>query len=188
MWWKSLLLAGVCAGTLQSADPAPDWIATLHARRAVWNDPALAELNLGVRVRDGVALLFGPVLSSQQAAEAVARVRLAPGVNDVIDELYILPANDLLRKKFAKPARPLDPPTTPVVRPRIVTPMDEIDAVRQSAPRFDRLRVVYREGVVTVIGPADLAAEFADRVRSLPGVREVRRGAEAHPAGAERRP
>jgi hypothetical protein len=184
---RSLILMGALAGGLAAADPAPapDWVATLHARRALWNDPALAELNIGVRVREGVALVFGPVMNEQQAAEAIARVRLAPGIHDVVNELYVLPANDLLRKRFAPPPKPQAALT--VARP-LPMPADPLEEARRSDPRFSQLRIVVDRGVVTVSGPADVAAEFAERIRRLPGVDQVRRGSEAHSAGAERRP
>lgn len=202
MGWRprilTLSLAGSLSAAVHAAPPQPDWILTLQARRVVWDDPSLAELNLGVRVRDGVALLWGPVLNEQQSAEAAGRVRLVPGVNGVINELYVLPADDILRKKFA-PARP-EPqaaptslsvaaaPAPPAVRALPSEPIDLLEDVRWSDPRFRALRVSFHNGVVTVIGPADLVAEYSERVRSLPGVRHVRGGTETHPAGAERRP
>ena len=95
--------------------PPPDWVVTLQARRTLWADPALADLNLGVRVRAGEALVWGPVLNEDQAAEAVARVKLVPGVSLVINELFVLPADDLLRRKFRKPGQPVSV-VTPGVR------------------------------------------------------------------------
>ena len=110
--WTMLIGSGLAVVSL-SGEPAPieppaaDWIVTLHARKALWNYPELADLNLGVRVRKGEALVWGPVLNESQAAEAVARLKLVSGIDSVVNEMYVLPANDILRRKFAKPPNPI---------------------------------------------------------------------------------
>lgn len=107
-WLAAGLLGGLVGWTsldAQSPPSPPDWVITHNARRTLWSDPNLTKLNIGVRVRDGEALLWGPVLTPEQAAEAVARVKLVPGVKTVINELFVLPADDVLRRRL--PDRPI---------------------------------------------------------------------------------
>jgi hypothetical protein len=105
------LIGGVMLGTvlwpsLDADEPPqpPDWVIAHNARRSLWSDPGLAELNLGVLVRDGEALIWGPVLNEQQAAEAVARLKLVSGVKLVINEMFVLPADDVLRRRLPAPS------------------------------------------------------------------------------------
>ncbi len=99
-----LARAGLFAGTLFLAEPpAPagpppadaardafrDLQLTVHARRALQGDPALAALNVGVRVRGGVATLWGPVPSADLVPKAVKRVESVQGVLGVRSELYV---------------------------------------------------------------------------------------------------
>jgi hypothetical protein len=167
-----------------------DWAVTLAARRALWTDPALTGLNIGVCVRRGEALVWGPVFSEQQSAEAVARVRLVPGVRAVVNELYVLTADDPLRLKLT-PAAPMGPPTrrpagqtasyAPVAAPTGVRPLAPdfrqwAEEIRLADPRFRDLRVEWIGGVATVGGVVALHSdtlEFAERLRSLPGVDRV---------------
>lgn len=108
-WW---IVCGVLGGLVawtsleaQGPPPPPDWLIAHNARKSLWSDPNLTQLNLGVQVRDGEALLWGPVLTPEQAAEAVARLKLVPGVKSVINELFVLPADDVLRRRL--PDRPI---------------------------------------------------------------------------------
>jgi hypothetical protein len=184
------LAAGL--GGLAPADPPArldqDWVLTLAARRSLWSDPVFADFNLGVRVREGQALVWGPVLTEDQAAEVVARVKLIAGIKGVVSELYVLPVDDLLRRKL-QPAPPAPPPSRvtalalpkekaeqPAVRPIPTRVADLIEEVRTKERRFRNLRVQVTNGVATVTGsvdrPAD-AIDFADKVRQLPGVANV---------------
>lgn len=173
----------IVPGPADSPPPA-DWVITHNARKALWGDPALSELNLGVRVRNGEALLWGPVLTEQQAGEAVARVRLVSGIRTVVNELYVLPAADLLRQKLPSPKAwaPAKPQRNPSDRrdagvkslPSSLTGL--ADDLRGSERRFEGLQVSWQGNVATVTGRAnrDLdVMEFAERLRKLPGVERV---------------
>jgi hypothetical protein len=61
---------------------------TILARQALQEDPALAPLHLGVRVRNGVAILFGPVPSPELARRAVERLHDLPALTGVRNELF----------------------------------------------------------------------------------------------------
>jgi BON domain len=61
---------------------------TILARQALQEDPALAPLHLGVRVRNGVAILFGPVPSPELARRAVGRLHDLPALTGVRNELF----------------------------------------------------------------------------------------------------
>ena len=64
---------------------------TFEARRALFEDPALAPYNVGVRVQDRVATLWGAVPSAAHARRAVGRVRSLPRLTGVRSELRVDP-------------------------------------------------------------------------------------------------
>ncbi len=78
---------------------------TVHARKALQQDPALAPLNLGLRVRGGEARVWGPVPSEELIARALERVRAVQGILKVRNELHVAPAE--------KEPEPLLVPQTP---------------------------------------------------------------------------
>lgn len=195
-WLQWALASGVGMTALPGFAPAQaparvdsDWVLTLAARRALWSDPVFADFNIGVRVKEGEALVWGPVLTEEQAAEVAARVKLIAGIRGVVSELYVLPADDLLRRKL-QPSPPVAPThritalTThtrdnvevPAVRPIPSRPADFIEEVRAKERRFRNLSVQFANGVATITGavdrPAD-AIEFADKIRRLAGVTNV---------------
>ena len=193
------LIAGLFGGALGSAIVAgadvapprtqPDWVMALEARRALWNDPRLCEVNLGVRVVDGEAVVWGPVLTQEMAAEAVARIQLVAGVKNVVSELYVLPADDLLRRKLlpsqpAPQARrlpeviPVDQwrPAVEAVRPIPTRIVDLVDEARNRQVRFRALQVEVSNGVVNITSSPDRnqdAMDFANLARQIPGVANV---------------
>jgi hypothetical protein len=72
-----------------------DWEIAVQARRALFEDPTLAPLNLGVSVRQRIAMLWGPVPSAAIGLRAVDRVRRVLGVAEVRSELYIEASGEL---------------------------------------------------------------------------------------------
>ncbi len=76
---------------------------TVHARMALADDPILGPANLGVRVQDGVAVLWGPVPSEEARRRAVEIVKQVKGVFEVRDaDVYV-----------AVPPPEAPPPATP---------------------------------------------------------------------------
>jgi hypothetical protein len=75
----------------ESADSAArrDLRHTLAARRALLRDPALATLNLGVKVHDRVAVLWGPVPSAEVRQRALEVLRAVPDLLAVRDESHL---------------------------------------------------------------------------------------------------
>src|SRR5437870_90383 len=61
----------------QSADQAMfrDLTQTVQARRLLFDDPQLGPLNLGVRVTNRIAVLWGPVPSQELSVRAEQRLR-----------------------------------------------------------------------------------------------------------------
>jgi osmotically-inducible protein OsmY len=95
---------GLCAGALlmesvavtaegprstNSRDAYRDLQLMVHARKVLGSDPTLASLNLGVRVHDGVAILWGAVPSADLIPKAVQRIELVQGILGVRSELYL---------------------------------------------------------------------------------------------------
>lgn len=66
-----------------------DLAATVKARRVLQENPALAELNLGVSVENGVAQVWGPVPTTELAREAVVRLEGISGVRQVRSNFYV---------------------------------------------------------------------------------------------------
>jgi hypothetical protein len=88
------------------AGPEPDLVRDLEvqvrARRLLQEDRELAPLNLGVTVRNGAAVVWGPVPSPELRAKALKKVADARGVFSVRGEMYLaqdtgqlLPPGDL---------------------------------------------------------------------------------------------
>jgi len=71
--------------------PYADIWQTWRARKLLYDDPALGPFNLGVRVKDRVAVLWGPAPSLEVALRAEARLRTMFELIDVRNELIILP-------------------------------------------------------------------------------------------------
>src|SRR5205823_4789472 len=93
------ILALIAVGMLAPAtEAAPrltfpwlrDMQVTIYARRALLEEPALAALNLGVNVRDGVATVWGPVPNEEIGRKAVKRVEMVQGVLKVRSDFYLL--------------------------------------------------------------------------------------------------
>lgn len=84
-----LLLAIPVLGQAQPI--APDVLQTYEARKALLRDPVLGPLNLGVKVTNRVAVLWGPVPSTETAMRAVSLLEKLPGLVAVKDELDIDP-------------------------------------------------------------------------------------------------
>jgi osmotically-inducible protein OsmY len=83
------LATGVSPPTSGSRDPIRDLQVLVHARSALRENPVLASLNMGVRVHDGVATLWGPVPSADLIPKALKTLESVQGVLDARSELYV---------------------------------------------------------------------------------------------------
>jgi hypothetical protein len=103
------------AGPSSSPPSSDSWLRdirlTVHARRALAEDKTLARLNLGVKVRAGVATLRGPVPSADHIRRAVRTLEQVPGIHEVRSELYVSPTATPDDPLLVLPLRP-DPPTS----------------------------------------------------------------------------
>jgi hypothetical protein len=90
-----VLLAGLCSVTnlADAGPPEPacfrDVRYTMLARKVLLGDRDLAPLNLGVRVHNRVATLWGPVPSLELMEKAVRLLRNVPDILDVRNELHV---------------------------------------------------------------------------------------------------
>jgi BON domain len=92
---------------------------TIHARRLLLLDPELAGLNLGVRVRNRVAILWGPVPSAELAFKAEVCLRGLVELREVHNELFVT-GEDLPAGTPGLPSPPLFlPPETPPALPML---------------------------------------------------------------------
>jgi hypothetical protein len=94
-----VLAAGLVPAAVLSAggdqppanDASRDWELAIQARLALYGDAALRPLNLGVKVRERVATVWGVAPTWATAALAVDCVRQVPGVAGVRCELRVEP-------------------------------------------------------------------------------------------------
>jgi hypothetical protein len=116
-FWVAVLSAGLL---LTLAAPAPadesppkppagalgmirDLRLTVLARRELQSDRVLAPLNLGIRVRDGVAEVWGNIPSDEVARQAVAKVGTVKGIRDVRPSFFLQATADRTTVEVAKP-------------------------------------------------------------------------------------
>lgn len=174
------LMAVAGADTVPSSATRDDDQLALRARKALWDDPVLVKLNLGVRVRQGVVTLHGPVPFASIAEQAVACVRRLTGVREVVNELYVVGAGDPLGKVMQPPVTarrsPPNPPATQARSPNdpakttdpgagavvVTAPLampaaplsliEQIAQLRERNRRFRDIRIEVRGGHVTLRG------------------------------------
>lgn len=70
-------------------DPARDVRQTIQARKRLADDPDLSAWNIGVTVRDRVAVLWGPVPSAEIAFRAELCLRTIIELAEVRNELFL---------------------------------------------------------------------------------------------------
>jgi hypothetical protein len=91
LWAAAAQPAAPPAPEASSAQGTADVELAIRAHRAILKDGTLAAVNLGVSVHDGVATVWGPVTSAEQARQLLEKVRRVPGIRDVRSELSIVP-------------------------------------------------------------------------------------------------
>jgi hypothetical protein len=101
-WAEPLVLPAAARSQLRDLE------LTIHARRALHTDARLGPLHIGVSVRDGVATLWGPVPTVEDARRAAKVLEAVAGIAAVRSELRLEKGrpNDLLALPL-----PVDPPT-----------------------------------------------------------------------------
>ena len=85
---------------------ARDVVLTIQARRRLLKDRELGTLNVGVRVRNRVAVLWGPVPSVELALKAESCVREMFEIVEIRNELFV-GGDDLTRAKSSIGGRPV---------------------------------------------------------------------------------
>ncbi len=88
-----------------------DMAHTVQARKLLLDDPRLGTLNLGVRVTNRVAVLWGPVPSQELALHAEQRLRTMFELAEVRNQLTVVNSDD------AAPAAPEAPRYLPDAPP-----------------------------------------------------------------------
>jgi BON domain len=113
----TMVVLAASAGSQRAAEPAAspspekklsyrDIQLSVHARKALAEDSLLGPANLGVRVQDNVAVLWGPAPSEELKRRAVEIVKKVKGVYEVRDtEMYIAAPTAAIE------APPLPPPS-----------------------------------------------------------------------------
>jgi hypothetical protein len=149
------------AARLVADDTEHDIRQTSRARQALLRDPQLAPLNLGVRVRNRVAILWGPVPSAELGFKAERALRSLFELADVYNELEVsgvpgppaehapLPAAPTFLPNQLPPALPARAPTRPAqaaptpapAAPALAapTPAVELPAIEIVLPRVEVL-------------------------------------------------
>jgi hypothetical protein len=115
-----LLILGTLAGVALAEPADGDMQASLVARNALWDDPTLGKLNLGVSVRKGIAVLSGPVPSRAVADQAIERLRAIAGIRQVVNDTYIPSSDEPLAKSMPHPITAQRPSVS--VAPAVASP------------------------------------------------------------------
>jgi BON domain-containing protein len=136
----SLGVAFLLAGSACAKDPDEAMIhdlwQTVQARKALLDDPQLAALNLGVKVSNGIAVLWGPVPSQILSFRAEQRLRAIVELTEVRNQMVIEP-DDAAAPQGPRylPDAPVPAPLQPAPEPRravilagIITPEETLTA------------------------------------------------------------
>ena len=73
------------------ADPIDDVVQTVHARKLLYDDARLRDLNIGISVKNRIATLWGPAPSLELAQLAESRLRAVVEIREVRNELHVSP-------------------------------------------------------------------------------------------------
>jgi len=211
--WPTLFGRAAIAGAIGcaaltaagGADPpaavsSNDGAITLRAKKALWDNPSLVRLNLGVRVQNGVATLHGPIPHAALAEQAISSIRGIAGVRDVVSELYVVGPDSPLAQAMKEPVTARRPTVTPdsMTRPPVeaqrtsdterpgsspqtlVPPLaaptaptsliEQIAQLRDRDKRFAEIRIEIRTGQVTLRGIVDRSQDAWDFVRLVRGL------------------
>ena len=156
---------------------------TILARRSLEGDAALAKLNLGVEVRDGVAVAWGPIPDREAGRRAVARLERISGIRNVRPDFHFARVDPDPEQAFA--ARKVDAalPRPAAPKPRKPVPVAvvggglsaRIAAIRKTNGRFAGIRTEIEGNSITVHrGDDEVAASlFAQKLQQIGGVEEV---------------
>jgi hypothetical protein len=101
--------AGVISAPVDQASER-DVMLTIVARRALMLDAELGRLNIGVRVRNRVATLWGPVPSAELALKAEQRLHGLLDLLTVRSELIVVPVSALAVAAQSSGSLPPAPP------------------------------------------------------------------------------
>jgi len=96
-WRRLLLLITILVGITTPASAAPpdrdleDFLQTVQACKRLQQDELLAPLNVGVKVRRRVAILWGPIPNAELALRAEQQLRTMIELIDVRNDLIVMP-------------------------------------------------------------------------------------------------
>ncbi len=116
---------------------------TVQARKAISDDPQLGTLNLGVKVANGVAVLWGPIPSQALSVRAEQRLRSMVELVEIRNQMSIEPDDGVTPRipeaprylpepMPAAPSAPRQPalePSRAVILAGIVTPDETLTAL-----------------------------------------------------------
>ena len=92
--WLQIAIVGVVLAVepmpdrASPSDPIDDVVQTIQARKLLYDDPRLRDLNLGVAVKNRIATLWGPAPSLELSQLAETRLRRLIELRDVRNELH----------------------------------------------------------------------------------------------------
>lgn len=119
-WILALVAAaGFLSGSLACGAPpeVEDVLLTIKVRAILYQDVELRSHNIGVRVVDRVAILFGPVTKLDLGLRAESRLHDLIELRDVRNELDLMtPLPDFLPQRLSEPAPGLDLRPRPEVK------------------------------------------------------------------------
>lgn len=186
--WAMLIGLAMVPASAEAAEPLRpplsflrDLRLSIQARRALRNDSVLAKHNLGVEVRDGLAVAWGPVPDAATARRVVAVLDQIAGIDEVKTEFHVSrlePEREAPYRaaKVELPAPPVEKPKpVPKAAPVAGGIEARIAAMRKTNPRFASIRVETEGKSITVQRGSDPdgASLFAQKLQEIEGIEEV---------------
>ena len=89
VWWAPAVLSADAKPTPTPLDSVRDLEIQVRARQSLYADEDLAPFNLGVTVRNGVAIVWGPVSSPEMQSKALKTIENVRGIYQVKSQMYV---------------------------------------------------------------------------------------------------
>ena len=103
--------------------PVDDLRLELRAKQAIRESSELSRWNPGLKVEEGVAILWGNLPSPELVEELVRRIKRVEGIRGVQSEVRIVSIQDDLPDRIAKAVaqgKPVEPKIAPMIEPQVI--------------------------------------------------------------------
>ncbi len=187
--WASWLIQAGPAFAVQikaGVDPSRDLWQSMQARKLLQKDPELAAFNVGVSVRDRVAILWGSVPLAELSFKAELCLRTMTELAEIRNQLEVMEEAGTAPRSGARPAAPLflpehAPPPLPKIprlpslAPAALLGMDTVGKppavpTAQPKPRVEKTAPTTQLGAPQLGAPQFGAPQFGLKIEPAPVV------------------